>query len=112
MRQDRSVGESRELGENSLCFTQRVTQKYRSTPELPISFPPFKDLTGNRLPAFPAVNRQGEGRFRYEIVAGNDFEWGAAGIGISLVVPRYDPSLLLCGDANLCRHKDVAGGVK
>src|SRR5690606_35593149 len=101
-----------ELGQHPLRLAQRVAQQYRDLAGGAGGLPPAQHVGGHLLGRRPAVDRQAEGGFGNEGIAGHDLERRAGRVGIALVVAGMHPYLAADLDPHLRRAEDVTGRVQ
>jgi hypothetical protein len=107
-RPDRRV----ESGEEPLRLAERVAEQEACAPVGLIRAPPGVDGVEHLALRRPLVDRQAEGRFGDEGVAGHRLERCARRVGLHLVVAGHDPHLAAMLQAYLRRAEDVAGGMQ
>ena len=77
--------------QNALRLAERIAEQHRGATRVGVAAPPVVDLGIERLLRRPAVDRQAEGRFGDEGVAGDRLERRAGAVGLRLVVARRNP---------------------
>ena len=114
---DRAMGHDRpdlriDERRDPLGLPQGVGKDHACAAGVAVGPPPGVDFAGHRRRVGPAIDRQPEGAFGDEHVAGHRLKCGAGGIGSELVVAGHHPGLAAVLDPHLRRAEHVAGRVE